>query len=92
MVVVSTLTHRNHIQSNMLDRLLQIIQLYQYQVKTIYFLMAISNELMGSNVVVDDLSRRAYAAMGFFTKDVTQDQETTGGFFGLTTYLPIPKF
>jgi hypothetical protein len=40
-------------------------------------------------VVIDDLSRRAYSAMGFFTEDVIQDQETTGGFFGLTTYLPI---
>ncbi len=36
-VVVSTLTHRNHIQSNMMDRLLQIVQLYQYQDKKIPF-------------------------------------------------------
>ena len=85
-----TLMHRNHIQSNMLDRLLQLVQLYQYQDEKIPFLMAISNVLMGTDVVIDDLSRRAYSAMGFFTEAVTQDQETTGGFFVLTNYLPIP--
>jgi hypothetical protein len=52
--------------------------------------MAISNELMGANVEIDGLSRSTYSAMGFFTKDVTQDRETTGGLFGLTTVYPIP--
>jgi hypothetical protein len=51
--------------------------------------MAISYELMGPNVVMDDFSQRAYAAMGCFTNSVTQDRETMGGFFGLTTYPPI---
>jgi hypothetical protein len=83
MVVVCTLPHHYHIQSNMLDRLLQLVQLYQYQDKIIPFSVAISNELMCTDVVIDDLSRRAYSAMGIFAKVVTQDQETKGDFFGI---------
>jgi hypothetical protein len=36
-VVVCTLTTRNHIQSNMQDRLLQLVQIYQYQAHKIKF-------------------------------------------------------
>ncbi len=36
-VIVCTLTTRNHIQSNMQDRLLQLVQIYQYQAHKINF-------------------------------------------------------
>ncbi len=36
-VVVCTLTTRNHIQSNMQDRLLQLVQIFQYQAHKIKF-------------------------------------------------------
>ncbi len=45
-VVVCTLTTRNHIQSNMQDRLLQLVQIYQYQAHKIKFLMIILNDML----------------------------------------------
>jgi hypothetical protein len=52
-VVICTLTTRNHIQSNMQDRLLQLVQIDQYQVHNIKFLMIISNELVGVGITLN---------------------------------------
>ncbi len=52
-VVVCTLTTRNHIQFNMQDRLLQLVQIYQYQAHKIKILMIISNELVGVDITLN---------------------------------------
>jgi hypothetical protein len=52
-VVICTLTTRNHIQSNMQDRLLQLVQIYQYQAHKINFLMIILNELVGADITLN---------------------------------------
>jgi hypothetical protein len=51
-VVVCTLTTCNHIQSNMQDRLLQLVQIYQYQAHKIKILMIISNELVWNHCLL----------------------------------------
>jgi hypothetical protein len=51
--VVCPLTTCNHIQSNMQDRLLQLVQIYQYQARKIKFSMIISNELVGVNTTLN---------------------------------------
>ncbi len=89
-VVVCTLTTRNHIQSNIQDRLLQSVQIYQYQAHKINFLMIISNELVGVDVTLNFSSHFGYNAMGFDTSTMTEDCDNTDGQFGTTTHRPIP--
>ncbi len=89
-VLVCTLTTRNHIQSNMQDRLLQLVQIYQYQADKIKFSTIISNELVGVDITLNYSSPFGYTAMGFDTSTVTQDRDYTDGSFGITTHRPIP--
>ncbi len=89
-VVVGTLTTCNHIQSNMQDRLLQLVQIYQYQAHKIEFLAIISNELVGVDITLNYSSCYGYTAMGFDTSTATQDCDYTDGFFGIMTHLLIP--
>ncbi len=89
-VIVCTLTTRNHIQSNMQDRLLQLVQIYQYQAHKIKFLIIISNELVGVDITLNYSSCFGYNTMGFDTSTVTQDCDSTDGYFGITTHRPIP--
>jgi hypothetical protein len=89
-VVVCTLTTRNHIQSNMQDRLLQLVQIYQYQAHKIKFLTIISNELDDVDITLNYSSCFGYTMMGFDTSTVTQDCDYTDGFFGIMTHRPIP--
>jgi hypothetical protein len=64
-VVVCILTTRNHIQLNMQDRLLQLVQIYQYQAHKIKFWMIILNELVGVDLTLNYFSCFSYNAMGF---------------------------
>ncbi len=89
-VVVCTLTTRNHIQLNMQDRLLQLVQIYQYQAHNIIFLMIISNELVGVDITLNYSSCFGCNQMGFETSTVTQECDETDGYFGITTHRPIP--
>jgi hypothetical protein len=89
-VFICTLTTRNHIQSNMQDRLLQLVQIYQYQAHKIKFLMIISNELVGVDITLNYFSRFGYNAMGFDTSNVTQDCDITDVYFGIMTHCLIP--
>jgi hypothetical protein len=89
-VVVCTLTTCNHIQSNMQDRLLQLVQIYQYQAHNIKFLMIISNEFVGVDITLNYSSCFSYNAMGFDTSTVTQDRDDMDGYFVITTHRPIP--
>jgi hypothetical protein len=72
-VVCTTITACNHIQPDMQDRLLQLVQIYQYQAHKIKFLMIISNELVGVDIILNYSSRFGYNAMGFDTSAVTQN-------------------
>jgi hypothetical protein len=80
-VVVCSLTTRNHIQSNMQDRLLQLVQIYQYQAHKINFLTIISNELVVVDITLKYSSCFGYTPMGFDTSTVTQDHDYTDGIF-----------
>jgi hypothetical protein len=88
-VVVCTLTTRNHIQLNMQDRLLQLVQLYQYQAHKIKFLTIISNELVGVDITLNYSSRFGHSLVGFDASTVTQDCDYTDGYFGITTHHSI---
>jgi hypothetical protein len=89
-VIVCTLTTRNHIQSNMQDRLLKLVQIYQYQAHKIIFLMIILNELVGVDITLNYSSCFGYNAMGFDTSTVTQDRDSMGSYFGIMTHCTIP--
>ncbi len=64
-VVVCTLTSRHHILSNMQDRLLQLIQIFQYLHHNIEFQFLITNKVVGDDVTLQYWSRLAYSTMGF---------------------------
>jgi hypothetical protein len=89
-VVICTLITRNHIMSNMQDRLLQLVQIYQYQAHNIKFSMIISNELDVVDITLNYSSCFGYNMMGFDTSTVTQNRDDTDGYFGITTHPPIP--
>ncbi len=89
-VIICTLTTRNHIQSNMQDRLLQLVQIYQYQAQKIKFLTIISNELVGVDITLNYSFCFGHNAMGFDTPTVTLDHDYMDGYFGITTHCPIP--
>ncbi len=89
-LAICTLTTRNHIQSNMQDRLLQLVQIYQYQAHKIKFPMIILNELVGVDITLNYSSCFVYNAMGFDTSTVTQDCDNMDGYFGIKGHRPIP--
>jgi hypothetical protein len=80
-VVICTLTTCKHIQLNMKDRLLQLVQIYQYQAHKIKILMIISNELVGVDITLNYSSHFGYNTMGLDTSTVTQDCDNTDGYF-----------
>jgi hypothetical protein len=89
-VVICTLTTHNHIQLNMQDRLLQLVQIYQYQAHKIKFLMIILNELVGVDITLNYSSCFGYNATSFDTSTLTQDCDNMDGYFGITTHCSIP--
>jgi hypothetical protein len=74
----------------MQDRLLQLVQIYQYQAHNIKFLMIILNELVGVDITLNYYSRVGYNGMGFETSTVTQVHDNTDGYFGIKTHRLIP--
>jgi hypothetical protein len=61
-IITCILTTRHHIQSNMQDRLMQLVQLIQY-VKNGALSMSVSNEVLNVAITKNDL--RAYESLGF---------------------------
>jgi hypothetical protein len=51
-IVVCTLTSRHHILSNMQDRLLQLLQIFQYPHHNIKFQLLITNDVVGDDVTL----------------------------------------
>ncbi len=79
------LTARNHILSNMQDRILQIVQLIQYRIAK-KFSMAIMNDWIGEEVTLDENSVCGHKMMGF--QKNSEDEEPK--LFYLRLDVPIP--
>jgi hypothetical protein len=86
-IVTFILTSRNHIMSNMQDRLLQIMQLIQYH-HVSSFSTIITNHFIGVEFCIGQTSINGYEAMGFDVTPLTQDEEQS--LFTIKTDMPIP--
>jgi hypothetical protein len=86
-VVICALTSRIHILSMMQDRVFQLLQLLQHDVTGDYS-MSLTNQFIGTDVVLNDLSILGYDNMGFNVKSMTQDVHQ--GQFTINTEDPIP--
>jgi hypothetical protein len=84
-IVTCLLTARNHILSNMQDRILQVLQPIQYRISQL-FSIVITNNCFGEEVHLDDNSVCGYKMMGF--QIMSQDEESD--LFSLRSDLPIP--
>ncbi len=91
-VIVCALTTRNHIQSNMQERLLQLAQIYQYQAHKIKFSMILSNELVGVDITLNYSSCFGYNTMGFDTSILTLDHDYMDGLLELRLIAPYLYF
>jgi hypothetical protein len=86
-VVICAHTSRIHILAMMQDRVFQLVQLLQHDVTGDYS-MSLTNQYIGTDVVLNDLSVLGYADMGFNVKSMTQDVQQ--GQFTINTEDPIP--
>ena len=71
-IVTCILTTRHHIQSNMQDRLMQLVQLMQY-VKIESFSMVLSNKVLNVSISSNDV--RTYQSLGFDTTSFNEEDE-----------------
>jgi hypothetical protein len=86
-IVTCILTARNHMLSNMQDRVLQLMQLIQYRnIST--FSTSITNHFIGVDVQLSKISLNGYESMGFDVRSLTQDRDQEQ--FTITTRTPIP--
>ncbi len=69
-IVTCILTSRNHILSNMQDRVLQLMQLIQFRSNG-NFQTAITNKFIGHDVVLDKISRNGFESMRFDASPLT---------------------
>ena len=79
-IVTCMLTARDHILSNMQDRVLQIMQLIQF-CHAFKFLVTIMNNFIGDDVDITKWSLAGYKAMGFYVTPLTQDTDQNLFFF-----------
>ncbi len=86
-IVTCIVTARNHILSNMQDRVLQLMQLIQYMTYET-FSTSITNHFIGVDVQLSKISLNGYESMGFDVRSLTQDRDQEQ--FTITTHLPIP--
>ncbi len=86
-IVTCILNARNHILSNMQDRVLQLMQLIQYQNNS-SFSTSITNHFIGVDVQLSKISLNGYESMGFDVRSLTQDTDQEQ--FTITTHTPIP--
>ncbi len=75
----------------MQDRLLQLIQIFQYLHHNIEFQILITNEVVGDDVTLQHWSCLACSTMGFDTSTLTQDCNDIG-YFRIKIDYPIPMF
>ncbi len=81
------ITARNHILSNVQDRLLQLMQLIQFSHVSLYSTVII-NHIIGEDFLLSQDSMDGYEAMGFDVTRLTQDEEQN--LFTIKTNMPIP--
>jgi hypothetical protein len=86
-IVTCIVTARNHILSNMQDRILQLMQLIQYWTYGT-FSTSITNHFIGVDVQLSKLSLNGYESMGFDVRSLTQDRDQDQ--FTIITQTPIP--
>ncbi len=75
----------------MQDRLLQLLQIFQYLHHNIKVQLLITNNVVGDDVTLQYWSRLAYSLMRFDTSTLTQDCNDIG-FFGIKTDYLILMF
>jgi hypothetical protein len=71
----------------MQDRVLQVLQLLQHK-ETGDYSMSLTNQFIGTDVIMNDSPISGYENMGFYVKSMTQDVHQ--GQFRITTDNPIP--
>ena len=86
-IVTCMLTARNHILSNMQNRILQLMQLIQYWNYST-FSTSITNNFIGVDVQLGKISLNGYESMGFDGRSLTQDRDQDQ--FTITTERPNP--
>ncbi len=86
-IVTCTLTSRNHMMSNMQDRLFQLVQLIQYCHASL-FSTIVTNHFIGEEFCIRQTSINGYEAMGFDVTQLTQDEEQR--LFTIKADMPIP--
>ncbi len=72
----------------MQDRVFQVLQLLQHEVTGDYSI-SLTNQFIGTDVIMNDSSISGYENMGFNGKSMTQDVHQ--GQFTITTDNPIPR-
>jgi hypothetical protein len=86
-IVICVPTSRIHIQSMMQDWVFQVLQLLQHKTTGDYSI-SLTNQFIGTDVIMNDSSISGYENMGFNVKLMTQDVHQ--GQFTITTDNPIP--
>jgi hypothetical protein len=86
-IVICAITSRVKILLMMQDRAFQLVQLLQHDVTRGYSI-TLSNQFIGTDVILNDSSISGYESMGFNTKSMTQDVQQ--GQITITVDKPIP--
>jgi len=86
-IVICAITSRIHILSIMQDHVFQLVQLLQHDVTRGYSI-TLTNQFIGTDVILNDSSISGYESMGFNTKSMTQDVQQ--GQYTITVGKPIP--
>ncbi len=86
-IVTCALRSLNHILSNMLDWLLQLMQLIQYCHESLCSAV-ITNHFIGEEFCLGQTSINGKKALGFDVRQLTQDEEQS--LFAIKTNIPIP--
>ncbi len=86
-VVICVLTSQIHIILMMQDCVFQLLQLLQHDVTGDYSI-SLTNQFIGTDVILNDSFISGYENMGFALKSMTQDVHQ--GQFTITTEDPIP--
>ena len=86
-IVTCLMTSRNHIMSNMQDRVLQLMQLIQFCANAGWS-VTVTNNFIGNDVQMNETSLAGFESMGFDVATYTQD--SMQDVFSFTTEQAIP--
>ena len=88
-IITCILTTRHHIQSNMQDRLMQLVQLIQYA-KNGALSMSVSNEVLNVAITANDL--RAYESLGFDTASASIQNYDESFSLNIKELIPMVQY